>query len=45
MKVIRLDAPQACEFKRVGFMAGQINVPDDFDQMGNSEIKQLFGAE
>ncbi len=45
VKVTRLDAPQASELKRVGFMAGQISVPDDFDQMGNSEIEQLFGAE
>ncbi len=45
VKVTRLDAPQASEFKRIGFMAGQISVPNDFDQMGNSEIEQLFGAE
>jgi hypothetical protein len=25
-------------------MAGQIVVPDDFDQMGSGEIEQLFGG-
>lgn len=27
---------------RLGFMAGQIKVPDDFDSMGNPEIEQIF---
>jgi hypothetical protein len=31
--------------KRLGFLAGQITVPDDFDQMGRAEIEQLFGAD
>jgi len=25
-------------------MAGQISVPDDFDQMGKDEIEQMFGG-
>jgi len=29
--------------KRVGFLAGKIKVPDDFDQMGQSEIAEMFG--
>lgn len=45
VKVTRLEAPQTNEFKRIGFMAGQISVPDDFDQLGNSEIEHLFGAD
>jgi hypothetical protein len=28
----------------LGFMAGQIVVPDDFDQMGSAEIERLFGG-
>lgn len=28
--------------RRVGFMAGQGMVPDDFDQMGSGEIRGLF---
>jgi hypothetical protein len=27
----------------LGFMAGRIAVPDDFDRMGSAEIEQLFG--
>jgi hypothetical protein len=28
--------------QRLGFMAGQITVPDDFDEMGHFEIKRFF---
>ena len=42
VKVSRLDAPAATETKRVGFMKGQIEVPDDFDRMGSEEIERLF---
>ena len=45
VKVTRLDAPSAERVRRLGFMAGQITVPDDFDQMGSEEIKQLFGGD
>jgi hypothetical protein len=31
-------------FRRLGFMAGHIAVPDDFDRMGSSEIERLFGG-
>jgi len=44
-KVIPLGAPDAGQAKRLGFLAGQITVPDDFDQMGHAEIEQLFGAD
>jgi len=27
---------------RVGFMKGQIQVPDDFDQLGEDEVAALF---
>ena len=40
VKVIRLDAPD--QARRTGFMAGEIDVPDDFDQMGEKAIAQLF---
>jgi prevent-host-death family protein len=45
VKVTRLDAPATGQTKRLGFMAGQIAVPDDFDRMGAEAIEQLFGAE
>jgi prevent-host-death family protein len=28
--------------KRLGFLEGQFNIPDDFDQMGQDEIIKLF---
>jgi prevent-host-death family protein len=43
VKVVSLDAPQADQVKRVGFMTGQIAVPDDFDRMGSTDIERLFG--
>ena len=45
VKVSRLDAPASSQIRRVGFMTGQILVPDDFDQMGGEEIERLFGDE
>ena len=30
--------------RRLGFMAGQIEVPDDFDSMGGPEIEKMFGG-
>jgi prevent-host-death family protein len=44
VKVTRLDAPSAGQARRLGFMAGQITVPDDFDRMGGGEIELLFGG-
>jgi prevent-host-death family protein len=43
VKVTALDAPVAGKARRLGFMAGQITVPDDFDRMGGNEIESLFG--
>lgn len=45
VKVTPLNAPTDAQMRRLGFMAGQIAVPDDFDRMGNAEIAQLFGSE
>jgi prevent-host-death family protein len=42
VKVVALDAPAAGQARRLGFMIGQIAVPDDFDRMGEAEIEQLF---
>ena len=42
VKVIALSAPTGAEVRRLGFMAGQIAVPDDFDRMGAEEIEQIF---
>jgi len=29
---------------RVGFLSGQIEVPDDFDQMGQEKIAEMFAG-
>jgi prevent-host-death family protein len=42
VKVAALDAPAAP--KRLGFMTGEIEVPDDFDRMGEAEIAALLGG-
>ena len=45
VKVSRVDAPEPGKVRRLGFMAGQIAVPDDFDRMGGEAIEQLFGGD
>ena len=45
VKVCALDAPTPVQMRRLGFMAGQITVPDDFDTMGSREIGPLFDGE
>jgi prevent-host-death family protein len=42
VKVVALDAPP--ERRRLGFLAGEINVPSDFNRMGETEIAALFGS-
>lgn len=44
VKVMAINAPELGQAQRLGFMAGQIVVPDDFDRMGGIEIEQLFGG-
>jgi len=42
VKVVPLDTPVPQAVRRLGFMAGQISVPDDFDSMGADTIVALF---
>jgi prevent-host-death family protein len=42
VKVVPLDTPEPAATRRLGFMAGQFVVPDDFDTMGRDEIQHLF---
>jgi prevent-host-death family protein len=44
VKVTALDTPVAGQIRRFGFMAGRIQVPDDFDRIGSPEIERLFGG-
>jgi prevent-host-death family protein len=43
VKMVSLETPEASQLRRLGFMTGQIAVPDDFDRMGEAEIERLFG--
>ena len=43
VKVTALEAPAAP--RRLGFLAGEIAVPDDFDRMGEGAIEALFGSD
>lgn len=43
-KVMPLDAPDAGQVKRLGFISGQIAVPDDFDRLGSGDLEQSFGG-
>ena len=45
VKVMALNAPESGQVKRLGFMAGEVTVPDDFDRMGSAEIEQQFGED
>ncbi|WP_341582265.1 type II toxin-antitoxin system prevent-host-death family antitoxin [Marinobacter metalliresistant] len=38
------DSPEEGQQKRIGFMAGEFTVPDDFDRMGQEEIFEMFGG-
>ncbi len=42
--VVSPYSPASNTKNRIGFLAGQINVPDDFDQLGQDEIAELFEA-
>jgi prevent-host-death family protein len=43
VKVTALDAPAAPQ--RLGFLASEIAVPDEFDRMGEAELAALFGSD
>ncbi len=43
VKVIAVDAPTTPQ--RTGFLKGEIEVPDDFDTMGQADIEALFGLD
>ena len=45
VRVTALSTPTGAQVRRLGFMAGQISVPDDFDRMGQEEIERIFGEE
>ena len=46
VKVVALTAPEGGPedeaTRRIGFLAGSISVPEDFDSMGSGETESLF---
>ena len=44
VKVVPLGRAEAGTACRLGFMAGEISVPEDFDQMGADEIEGMFAG-
>lgn len=40
-----LESVDAAPIRRLGFMAGGVAVPDDFDKMGTGEIATIFDGE
>jgi prevent-host-death family protein len=44
VKVIALDSPNGAQVRRLGFLKGEILVPDDFDTMGSEQIESMFGS-
>lgn len=37
-----INAPESGQMKRLGFMANEMVIPDDFNQLGSAEIEHLF---
>ncbi len=44
VKVVAIDAPIGKQCRRLGFMAGQLSIPEDFDSMGADEIERIFSG-
>lgn len=42
VKVASLDAPAPRKIKPIGFMKGELQIPDDFDRMRGAQIEDLF---
>ena len=42
VKVVAADEPAADTKPRLGFMEGQIAIPEDFDRISGAEIETMF---
>lgn len=45
VKIVALEDVPKKPARRLGFLKGEIEVPEDFDRMGSSEIESLFGVD
>lgn len=41
-RVTAVDAPEAGKVRRLGFLKGQMQVPEDFDRLGETDIADSF---
>lgn len=44
VKVTAINAPNGEQRRRLGFMRGMMQVPEDFDRMGGDELASLFAG-
>lgn len=44
-KLIAVGGPEPGQTRRLGFLAGEVEVPDDFDPMGEADIAATFGID
>ena len=44
-RVVPYETPDVAGEGRLGFLAGEIEVPEDFDRMGEKEIAARFGLD
>ena len=42
VKVVAVDAPATGTARRLGFMEGEVSIPEDFDRIGAAEIEAMF---
>ena len=42
VKVVAVEQRETAAGPRIGFMDGEVLIPDDFDTMGQEEIIQMF---
>ncbi|MAM59616.1 MAG: type II toxin-antitoxin system prevent-host-death family antitoxin [Salinicola sp.] len=41
-RVTAVDTPEPVKSRRLGFLQGQIRVPEDFDRLGETDIADSF---
>ena len=44
-RVVPVERANIGKGRRLGFLEGEVDVPDDFDRMGESKIGEAFGLD
>ncbi len=42
VKVVPIDEPEKKPVRRIGFMKGMFEIPDNFKEIGREEIEEMF---